>query len=85
MIADLEWEKGHAFAELFERRSDDGLARDDAVPADADVGQVPSDDGVALDDVLAIQDDVLGAAQHRLPGDAVARSLKRKPRSDLKC
>lgn len=76
MIPDLEREKGHALAEFFERGPNDGLARDDAVAADPDVGQVSTDDGVALDDVLAVEDDVLGAAKDGLTRDTVAGGLK---------
>ena len=65
------------FAELLERRSDDGLRADDAVPADPDVGQVPPDDGLRLDNVLPVQDDVLRAAKHRHATNSIAGSLLR--------
>ena len=42
------------------------------MPADPDVCEVAPDDGLGLDNVLAVEDDVLGAAEHRLSADPVA-------------
>ena len=36
------------------------------------VGEVAPDDGLGLDDVLAVEDDVLGAAEHALATHSVA-------------
>ena len=75
VVPDLEGEEGHALAEALEWRPDHGLRADDAVPAHSHVGEVAADDGLALDDVLAVEDDVLGAAEDALSRNAVARSL----------
>lgn len=68
----LEGEEGDTLAELLEGRPDDGLAGDDAVSAHPHVGEVAPDDGLGLDDVLAVEDDVLGAAEHALATHSVA-------------
>ena len=43
-----------------------------AEPADPDVGEVAADDALGLDDRLALQHDVLAAAEHGVPADLVA-------------
>lgn len=48
------------------RRPDNSPRRHEALPADADVGQVPPDDAVRLDDRLALQHDILRPTQHRV-------------------
>ena len=45
VVSDLKREKRNSFAELLERRPDDGFARDDTVTTNSDIGQVSSDDG----------------------------------------
>jgi len=72
VVADVQREKSHPFGKLLERWSNDGLFAEDAVLAHADVGQVTTDHALTHDDVLAIEDNVLRAAQNRLSADLVA-------------
>ncbi len=72
----MKWREGLPFGKLLERWSNDGLFAEDAVLAHADVGQVTTDHALTHDDVLAIEDNVLRAAQNRLSADLVASMLQ---------
>lgn len=57
------------------RRPHDGSFVDDAKATGFHVGQVAANNGARLHNDLAVQDDVLGAAQDGVPADLVTGRL----------
>jgi len=75
MIPDVHGKESDSLAELLIRRSDDRVPADHAVSSSPDIGQISTDYGAALDDHFAIEHDVLGSAEHRVPTDFVSGGL----------
>jgi len=75
MVTNVHGKEGDSLAKLLIRRSDDGVPADHAVSPSPDIGQISTDYGAALDDHFAIEHDVLGAAEHRMPTDFVSGGL----------
>lgn len=63
------------FAELLKWGSDDRLACDDAVPANAHIGEIAPDDHPRKHNYLSTQHDMLRPAQHTAATDAITSSL----------
>jgi len=75
MLTDVHGKEGDSLAELFVRRSDDGVLANHTISSRPDIGQVAANDGAALYDHLAVQNNVLGTTEHRVATNFVTRSL----------
>lgn len=72
MITNVEREKSNPFAKLLEGRSDNTAAFHHAVPSDSYICQVTTDDAVIHYYCLAVENDVLAAAENGLPAHLIA-------------
>lgn len=75
MVAYVHWKEGDAFAELFVRWPDHRILANHAVPTGSHIGQITANNCSALDDHFAVEDDILGAAEHRVAAYLVSGGL----------
>lgn len=76
MIANVHGKEGDAFAKLFIGRSYHRVFANHTIPSGTHIGQIAAYYGPALYNHLAIEHNILGAAEHRVAAHLIAGCLE---------